>query len=312
MTYDLCLCNWRVSSEIPIREALPWSGSPAAEIDLKINLGELPHELEQTVFSTPTVRISADGSYLLNLPGIAKYLVQKGNKITIEPDCPLDSVDLRLFVQTSCLNALTWQRNFLSFNGAVVEKDGMAVALLGRGGVGKSTMAKALLQKGYRLMADDQCILDQNQNAMATLPDIGLWQDTLDHFNLTSHGLLPNRTGQQKYHVPCPDNFKPGCSPISALVIMVQNTTASTGTVTLTQLKGASALGQLGQTIQRRPLAKILDRAADIMTCCHTLVRQRKVFNLNSQKGLAHVNAGASAIDELITQLKTTGGTHDA
>ncbi|MEM7052785.1 MAG: hypothetical protein AAF604_24180 [Acidobacteriota bacterium] len=70
------------------------------------------------------------------------------------------------------------QRGRLALHGAVAEVGGRAVALLGAGGAGKSSLLMALLESGGRLLSDDLLIVDpETREAHPAVPEMRLWLD---------------------------------------------------------------------------------------------------------------------------------------
>jgi hypothetical protein len=57
------------------------------------------------------------------------------------------------------LGYILFLRGVLCLHGSVLERDGLAFAILGNGGAGKSTMAAALIQRGANLLSDDLVVL---------------------------------------------------------------------------------------------------------------------------------------------------------
>lgn len=66
---------------------------------------------------------------------------------------------VRLFLLGSVFGALFHQRGLLPLHGCALEIDGGAVIFMGTSGSGKSSLAGALNQKGYRVITDDVSVL---------------------------------------------------------------------------------------------------------------------------------------------------------
>jgi hypothetical protein len=70
---------------------------------------------------------------------------------------------------------------------------------LGHSGDGKSTLAYALMQRGWRLLADDLVAVTAEGQVLPGIPRIKLWHDAAKAFGLDPEALPPIRQGMHKY-----------------------------------------------------------------------------------------------------------------
>lgn len=92
---------------------------------------------------------------LLKIADVARYLIADGREITI---CACDGAswdDIRLYLLGSAMGAILHQRGMLPFHGSTVCAGNRAITFSGPSGIGKSTLAAALVARGYRMLADD-------------------------------------------------------------------------------------------------------------------------------------------------------------
>ena len=80
---------------------------------------------------------------------------------------------------------------------ALIGKQNDLILFSGRSGIGKSTIAANLYNKGYKIVTDDKCVLkwDQSLNRFIVQPAIQiirLWEDAID--NLDSDNFLEDKT----------------------------------------------------------------------------------------------------------------------
>jgi len=138
--------------------------------------------------------------FLLSVPEVARYLVQNGSSITVQlfPDAKLSEVNYHLNMLP--LAALVYQRNMLAFHAAAVCNENSAFLLAGNSGSGKSTLIAALIQRGWKMLADDVAVvgLDEELNPIIypSQTSIALWPKSLDLISPNSEGLPfcdPNR-----------------------------------------------------------------------------------------------------------------------
>ncbi len=83
---------------------------------------------------------------------IGKVKVSKGSKIIVDP---IDENRIIAYILGPVMAILLHQRGLLVLHGSAVSIKNAAIAFLGYGGVGKSTMAINLYEKGYPLVTDD-------------------------------------------------------------------------------------------------------------------------------------------------------------
>ena len=82
MVTDLSLSGWRLRSELPLPELPAWAGDGRAP-DIAVRLG--------TVAAPPTTaaeahgELAADGAFLLDQPGVARYRVEGARTVTVDP-----------------------------------------------------------------------------------------------------------------------------------------------------------------------------------------------------------------------------------
>ena len=94
------------------------------------------------------------GAFLMRVEDIARYLVTGGRDMLVDP-LGTDDGEVVAFFASSPFTALLQQRGVATLHAASVATKAGAVLLLGRSGIGKSSLAAALVERGYPLLADD-------------------------------------------------------------------------------------------------------------------------------------------------------------
>jgi hypothetical protein len=124
-----------------------------------------------------------DAGLLLTIPDAGRYLVSEGRTIRVEPLSGIDARNIRLFLLGSAFGLLLHQRGLLPLHANAVEIEGRAVVFMGASGAGKSTMAAWFHDNGYKVLADDVCVVrfDEEGRALACpgLPRLRLWPDAI-------------------------------------------------------------------------------------------------------------------------------------
>ncbi len=114
---------------------------------------------------------------------IGKFLVRNGNEIIVDSHEGIDDPIIRLPLLGSVLAALLHQRGSLVLHASAVAMNGTSVAFLGNKGMGKSTIAAALLAMGHNILVDDLLSVDSNstENSITSpaFPRLKLWPDSV-------------------------------------------------------------------------------------------------------------------------------------
>jgi hypothetical protein len=153
--------------------------------DIPVTNGPVSDALEGAT-SEGVLWQAAPGRFLLDLPDVARYLVEGGERITVQSVAGAALLDVTRFGRMLPLAALLYQRGVLAFHAAVVANESGAVLLAGDSGSGKSTQLMELLQRGWKLLADEVAVVELaagNQLMVhPTFPDVVLWPETVERF----------------------------------------------------------------------------------------------------------------------------------
>lgn len=148
------------------------------------------------------------GSALLTVARVARFLVQGGDTIVVEPLPGASERRVRLFLLGSALGILCFQRGLLPLHAnAVVAGDG-AYAFAGASGAGKSTLAGHFARAGYDVLCDDVCAVSFDAAGRPVvwpgLPRVKLWRDAAEALGHEPASLDRVAEDVDKYHVGLP------------------------------------------------------------------------------------------------------------
>jgi len=79
---------------------------------------------------------AAPGCLLLNVPGVARYMIKDKKSITIEPQPSASKAEVLRFLRMTPLAALLFQRGILAFHAAAVADTRGAILIAGDSGTG--------------------------------------------------------------------------------------------------------------------------------------------------------------------------------
>jgi hypothetical protein len=164
------------------------------------------------------------GRFLLQMEGIARYLVSDGTGITVDAAPGADEDSVRLFLWGSAFGALLHQRGLLPLHASAIETPKGAVLFAGASSRGKSALAAAFHARGYRVIADEICAINGGSagaEAVPAIPRLLLWPDVIDESGLWGPNVKPARANIRKYHVPLETGFASAPSRIHAVYFLV-------------------------------------------------------------------------------------------
>jgi hypothetical protein len=96
---------------------------------------------------------------LLRVYGIGAFEVERGHRIRLRPEAGAPSRAVSYWLHSAVASLLLAQRGQFALHASVVQVAGVAVAVCGERGAGKSTTALRLAQRGHPLVTDDVSVL---------------------------------------------------------------------------------------------------------------------------------------------------------
>lgn len=164
--------------------------------DLMIMNGKVSDVFSDHETEKPARKIQGE-VFCLNVPKVAKYSVEKGAHILIEPCKGASLEEIKLYLLGSCMGALLFQRRTLPLHGSCINIGGKGVLLTGKSGAGKSTIASALYRKGYKMITDDVAAVRVGEFNEAVVypgyPGQKLWEDAIERIGVREDKRSLNR-----------------------------------------------------------------------------------------------------------------------
>lgn len=211
--------NMNIDSELALPELLPLiseSCPPDVTIQLaSVASGGLPNGQQLG----PFLWVDRE-SLWLQVPNIARFHVQGGNKILIDPEPGIDEDSIRVFLLGSVFGALLFQRGFLVLHGNAIRIGNQCMVCVGDSGAGKSTLAAGFMQRGHEILADDVVPIDSDCRALPGFPRIKLWQDVADRLKIDTSNLRRIRPSLEKFNYPLAAQFVDEPLPIRWIYIL--------------------------------------------------------------------------------------------
>ncbi len=213
-----------IHADFPIPE-FP-AGDETSIADVTIRHGAVSADLEK-VSSKGVVYQASENQFLLKMDDIARYLVQNGNEIVIEPAPNCLESDVRVFMLGSCMGALLHQRSMLVIHAGAIKTEKGAVLFTGPSGIGKSTTVGEFLRRGYKMMVDDVCgvVLDAEgkPTVLPGYPRTRLWMDSAKMLEQDVTGLERTRPEMEKFERQIPEQYYDQSAPLHRIYLLNPN-----------------------------------------------------------------------------------------
>lgn len=220
MIFDYQLCGLRVASALALPDLLPWSGD-TRPADIEIVLGTVPAMLPDATYVAPFLQLGVGGTARVEISAVAAYHIADGRRITVAPTPGGEGSAVALFLLRAACAILWLQRGLYAMRATMVEIDGQVVALAGISGIGKSTLAAALIESGHRLLSDDVSVLDTTAEGsplvLPTAPVQRLWQDSLTALDIVPGARVRSDPAMQKFEHRIEAAFQPTPRPLAAI-----------------------------------------------------------------------------------------------
>lgn len=184
---------------------LPWPASGrGGGPDVTIRLGEVPRTLVSPADEFGYWQ-AAPNAFLLSVDGIGRCLVSDGGRrIAVAPAG--ENGDAHICLLDSALAACLQMRGVLTLHASAVATAAGAVLFAGAAGVGKSSLAAALVDRGYSLLADEVAGIVPGgacpPRALGGFPQIRLWPQTTNGLDASWRNGAPVRPGIENRAVP--------------------------------------------------------------------------------------------------------------
>jgi len=200
--YNYKAFGLKIQSEFEIPEFILSSDKP----EVFVRVGKAPEKLQNT--NKGGVRYqSTKNEFLLEIDHIAKFYVKNGNEIIVEPKKGVVDKEVRLFLLGSAMGALFIQRGLLPIHGSTIKSGDSATIFSGQSGVGKSSIAAYFSQNGFKILADDISVVNNDLNVVPGFPKMKVWKDIIEKLGVKSDSLTTIRDSIKKYHLSIEKDF---------------------------------------------------------------------------------------------------------
>ena len=297
-TFDYSVFGLHLRSDLPLPELL--DAEPSSP-QVTVRLGTVA----PAPAAGPGPHATEDG-LLLNIEGVARYLVKDGGTIIVDREPGVPDANVRLFLLGSAMGALLHQRGMLPLHANAVEVGGRAFAFMGASGAGKSTLAAWFHDRGYRIIADDVCVVDFAAGGAAQVrPGISrlrLWRDALDVTGREVSDYQRSFFGDDapdKYDVPL---ARP-CSTDEAIPLAAVYLLEKSEGLAIEPLAGVAAAEAIFANTYRGGYVPMTGSSHDHWSAAVQLIRTIPVFRARRKWGLEDLSEQYSGLIEHALQV---------
>ncbi len=278
---------------------LPW-------LSIFVNQGEIPDILPGATHQGVLWQ-AAPGRFLLKVPKVAKYLVEDGSRVTIEPVLGASQDLLSRFFKMTPLAALMYQRGQLAFHAAAAAPPGAegdkAILIAGDSAAGKSTLLVGLQQRGWRILADELSLIMENEDGRAAVLPIAqevlLWEDAVEKLGLPEwqvSDLVQVHAGGRRV-VTVTADVEHAMFPITNIIRLSVH---SQPDIELKKLEGMRAFHSIGELVYNSHIADAILSKQDYLRQAGILTQRVPIFHLNRPRGQWSVEALADVVESVL------------
>jgi hypothetical protein len=295
-TTDYFLCGLRIRTAVPLPDLVAWIGDDRTP-DVTISFGAASALLDPVLKGAGPVQVGRDGTCRLAIKDVASFLVFDGRAVIVEPDGDLDTPAFRGWLLGVVLGMLCHQRGLFPLHAACVRFGGTAIALCGRTGAGKSTLAAALGRRGHALVADDVCAIDFTADGeplvLPSFPRLKLWEDSLQALAVPAETVPRAGSGKRKFHFHQTERFDPSPALLRGIYVLKRSPTPSD----ILLKSGADAVIGLSKEIYRRPIGFSLGRKVALLSAAMRIASKVPLFQLSVRPDLSQLDVTAARIE---------------
>jgi hypothetical protein len=292
-------------SEIVLPELPLIQHQDATPHPVTIRLGDVSNHLPGAVEIDPDCFATAS-QYFLRIHGIGRYLVTNGREIVVSPDNGALPLDVRAYLLGTIFTVLCQQRGRVPLHASAVSSSPVngrqgAVAFLARSGQGKSSLAAHLAQRGFRVLADDLCLIDPTPAGEAMVipaaPWLKLWRNSLQHLGEQADGLQRVFSEDDKYRLPLAGGLVP--EPIRRLIFL-ENTEESSTATAIKDVSPVEAIPLLMNLTHQAYLLQATDQLQKSFLLCGRVSSQAKAYRLIRPWGLDHLKSTVDTLERFL------------
>ena len=192
-----------------------------------------------------------ENEFEYRVEGIANYFVKDGRCIMIQP-LGEDWSSILLYLYSNCMAALLIQRDLIPFHvSGIIDPIGGVWLFAAPSGVGKSTIAIKLKERGFDIFTDDTALIFMkggNCMAIPSYPMIKVWKSSLENQSVFSENEAAQiRADVEKFGIFYHNDFKDEPKKINGIIFIEEKG----DDVLIEQISGIQGMQRLRDNVYR-------------------------------------------------------------
>lgn len=221
----------KIQSSIECPELVPFTSDVVEQFEPHQIVSIRESALDPRDFESLTVndwfRVEGD-TLFFSIESIGRFRITDGKDIRFErdPTLPEGTVldeDIRVFLLGSCLGTALMQRGHFVLHASVGIKNGMACAIMGHSGAGKSTTMGIAINLGWSLISDDLCAIywqDDMPMVFPAYPQLKLNDDSANYLQIPDAKLKWINRFKSKKALKVPNEFSSQPIPLKSILAL--------------------------------------------------------------------------------------------
>ena len=230
---------------------------------------------------------------------VGSFVVRRGEEVAASPAPGAEDRAVRGAVLGTVMAMLLHQRGLLLLHGSAVAVEGMAAVILGGKGMGKSSLAMALHQRGHSLLADDVVVLCVGGDSVVVrpaLPRVKLCPDTIRSFGVVPEELPVASPEDGKRFMALERGFSQTPLPLRRVYVLATDSEPAAGS-----LSARAAFMELLRYSTAAPFLAPTNTSRLHFDQCARVVEAATVRRLNRRHRLPELPDLARRLEEDIT-----------
>lgn len=191
--------------------------------------GPDPIVIDFAAFDPPAAPAQTIGPFTISGPDLVdlappdgpRLRIRDGRSITVSDSDGRSAAEIHTVLFGPAFTILAHQRGRPPLHAGAVSLGGRTLGIAGHSGAGKSTLVHALVQRGARLLSDDQLLIDPvTRLAYPAYPSAKLWAASAAQLAVPTDQDARVKHGFDKFHIDLGASFLEAPRPLDLLLIL--------------------------------------------------------------------------------------------
>jgi hypothetical protein len=269
--------------------------------DVNFTLGKLNVTPYKLIKGFLIKEVTSNG-FLYGIKDLASFLITDGKAVVVDPLAKEQEL-WQMYLLGSVMGALLQQRGFLTLHGSAFLFNNKAHLILGASGMGKSSIAMALHQKGFEFLTDDICAIKINEEGIPNLyygsRHIKLWEDAIESLDTVQEGMSRVRKNLPKFRLLLEEGSHQSTHALGH-VFVLNITRLENDTVAFTKLNDIEKLQLLNINVYRKQFLQDMELEKEAFHMLSELANYTEAIVLNRTHARTDVRLVAERIENFL------------